>query len=99
MTEYSVTERLPDNGSRVLCFGHLTYCCTIDMDEEPDWHEVTFRLDVTYYELKKSVPQNPEESILESFEVLETWFIGEESLDGHILGVTKWKKIEPKETK
>jgi hypothetical protein len=39
---FSITEMLPDNGERVLCFGHLTFCCKEDMEEIPEWHEVTF---------------------------------------------------------
>jgi hypothetical protein len=94
MKEYSVTQILPDDRQRVLCFGYLTHCCVIDMDKEPDWHEVTFRFDISFYKLKHNVPEDPEESILETCGITENWYVGEESLDGHVLGVTKWKFLE-----
>lgn len=92
--EYSVTQRLPDDGQRVICFGHHTYCCSEDMDEEPAWHEVTFSFCVTAYKLKKEIPQDPEETILEYIKVVENWDCGPEFSDGHVIGVTKWKRIE-----
>lgn len=92
-SEISVTDRLPDNGRRVLCFGHMTYCCELDMVQNPEWHEVTFNFDISSYRLKKTVPDDPEESILQEYKMKENWKCGSESIDGHVLKVTKWKNI------
>lgn len=87
--EIEVTKWLPNNGERVLCFGHKTYCCKEDMDKEPAWHEVTFSLSITSYGLKPTVPDDPEESILRCYTVGECWSCD----DGYqVIGVTKWKK-------
>lgn len=91
--EYSVTEALPNNGEKVLCFGHHTYCCEEDMDEKPDWHEATFELKVHEYKLKNTVPLDPEESILEYYKASESWDCGPEFMDGRVIGVTKWKRL------
>ena len=94
--EYSVTQCLPDNNQKVLCFGHHTHCCKEDMDENPDWHEVTFELDFYFYKLKKEIPTDPDESIIESSRIIESWTCGPEFTDGKVIGVTKWKEL-PKE--
>lgn len=91
--EFCVTKCLPCDGETVLCFGHHTYCCKVDMDELPDWHEVTFRFVFSKYKLKKEIPSDPEESILEYYNCVEDWKCGPEVSDGRIIGVTKWKKI------
>jgi hypothetical protein len=93
MEEYNVTQWLPDHGKRVLCLGHHTHCCKEDMDEEADWHEVTFTFEISSYKLKKEVPQDPEESILEYYKMFEHWRCGEDFCDGFVIGVTKWKVI------
>lgn len=94
MKEYSVLHALPNNWQRVMCFGHKTYCCCQDMDKEPDWHEVIFRFVVCEYKLKEAIPEDPEETILQYIKVVEGWDCGPEFLDGQVIGVTKWKKIE-----
>ncbi len=94
MTEeeiYSVTQWLPKNEEMVLCFGHLTYCCIEDMEKDPAWHEVIFRLKVTSYKLKTEIPLDPEASILERYTVAESWDIDDEG--EQVIGVTKWKKV------
>lgn len=94
--ETLVTQRLPDSGTRVLAFGHKTYCCSEDMDEKPEWHECTFKMEVISYGLKPEVPADPEESILRCYEVYESWDIEEVDYGAreHLIGVTKWKKID-----
>lgn len=93
--EYSVTERLPNNGQRVLCFGNKTFCCEEDMEKEKDWHEVTFKFNISSYRLKKEIPESPEETILDCYEVYEGWIVQEEEYgaEEHVIGVTKWKKL------
>ncbi len=91
--EYLVTQRLPDNGQRVMCFGHKTYCCKEDMQEIPDWYEVVFCFTIGSYKIKNIVPVDPEESILQNYTCIESWELGPEFMDGHVIGVTKWKKI------
>ena len=39
MTEYLITQALPDNGKKVLCFGHHTHCCKEDMDKKSNISE------------------------------------------------------------
>lgn len=91
---YSVTECLPDDGTRCLCFGHETFCCQLDMEKEPQWHEVTFRFDFSEYKLKKTVPEDPEESILEYYHARESWNLGEpDEMPSRVIGVTKWKNL------
>lgn len=94
MTEFSVTQWLPKNGSKVMCFGHKTCCCKEDMDENPDWHEVKFDLSVFSYKLKNEIPSDPEESILDSYEVCEFWKVETNDQPEHVIGVTKWKYLE-----
>lgn len=89
--EYCVTQWLPNDGEKVLCFGHKTFCCTEDMDQEPAWHEVTFKLIVSWYKLKKEIPNDPEESIILEHSIFEQWKIEHEGT--HIIGVTKWKRL------
>lgn len=93
--EYSVLMILPDNGKRVLAFGHKTYCCSEDMDEEADWHECTFKMNVCSYGLKSEIPADPEDSVLRCYEVHESWEIEEVEYGAreHVIGVTKWKKL------
>lgn len=88
--EYSILERLPDNGQRCLCYGHSTYCCSEDMEELPAWHDVTFRINFSSYSLKQELPEDPEESIFHTYKVRESWD-GEEGM--HVIGVTKWKYL------
>ncbi len=91
---YSVLERLPDNGQKCLCFGHKTYCCKEDMEDEPAWHEANFSLEVTSYRLKKEMPEDVEDTVLDEYTVGESWDCGPEFLDGQVIGVTKWKRME-----
>ena len=88
--EYSVLERLPSNGEKVLCFGHKTYCCIEDMEEKPDWHEVTFELCVSMYKLKKDLPADLEDSVIEKADLKDLWHCDEQE---HVIGVTKWKRF------
>lgn len=95
---YNITESLPDNGEKCFCFGHKTFCCVDDMDQEPDWHEVVFSFCINSYTLKKQIPEDPEDSILESYTISEDWeILGQEDVSyggrEHVIGVTKWKKI------
>ncbi len=95
--ERSVLHGLPDGGQRCLAFGHKTYCCSEDMEEEPAWHEVIFGFTIGSYSLKKEIPSDPEESILKSFDVVEKWnlYTDEKYEYGereHLLGVTKWNR-------
>ncbi len=91
---YMVLQRLPNNGQKVLCFGHRTTCCVEDMDEEPDWHEVKFSFRVLSYKLKDKMPQDLEGTVIENINVVERWNCGDgEPGDDHIIGVTKWKKL------
>lgn len=92
--EYSITKILPQNGQKVLCFGHKTCCCVEDMEEIADWHEVVFKMSVGEYGLKKIIPEDPEETILESYEVCEIWKVETDEQPEHIIGVTKWKEIK-----
>jgi hypothetical protein len=96
MSEYSVLTCLPDDGIKCLCFGHKTYCCKDDMEQEPGWHEVTFKFEVSEYKIKKEIPLDPEETILEYCKIVETWEIGPGFQDGQVFGVTKWKPLPPK---
>lgn len=91
--EYSITKSLPCHGQRVLCFGHKTHCCEEDMDSDPDWHKVIFKFEVSSYKLKNEISKDWNESIFEDYEVIDTWECGEDCYDGHIIGVTKWKKL------
>ena len=95
MKEYSVLQRLPDDGQVVMCFGHKIYCCKEDMDEDAQWHEVKFTMHVWDRKLKKIMPIDPEASVLESYTVKEHWEMVDEANEHpfHILGVTKWKGI------
>lgn len=92
---YKSIQILPDNGSKVLCFGHKTYCCKEDMDENPDWHKATFNFKITSYKLKPEFPEDIEESVLEYAEVSESWDIEEVDYGAneHVIGVTKWQYL------
>lgn len=94
---YEVNHSLPDNGQRVMCFGHKTYCCVEDMDENSDWHEVTFRFNISSYKLKRDIPNDPEESILEKYSLRETWDAECGEGPEHVIGVTKWKRLKENE--
>jgi hypothetical protein len=91
---YHINERLPDPGQKVLCFGYKTICCELDMEPEAEWHEVTFRFVVNSYKLKKEIPKDLDESILEFCTVSEDWDLGEYADGSHLIGVTKWKRLE-----
>lgn len=91
--EYSVLNGLPNQDQIVMCYGHKTYCCSIDMDKEADWHKVKFHLHLSAYRLKNSIPEDPEESILAYYEVVENWECADEDDRSHVIGVTKWKKL------
>ncbi len=96
MTEYSVLDRLPYPGKKVLCFGHATFCCEEDMDEA-DWHEVIFLLIPISWNLKKEIPKDLEESIYDWLIVSETWQLPGDHEPGdnnRVIGVTKWKYPE-----
>ena len=88
--EYSTLQSLPNNGEKCLCFGHKTICCKLDMDLEPDWHEVTFKFVLSSYKLKDKFPEDIEDSILEFCHFVEMWRVDNEY---QVIGVTKWKQI------
>lgn len=95
--EYIVTQILPDNREKVMCFGHETFCCKEDMEKEAAWHEVTFEMVISSYGLKKEIPLCPEESILRCYTVTENWNIDydeqdQDQMGRSVIGVTKWKK-------
>lgn len=98
-TEYLVTEILPEEGQIVKCFGHKTLCCDLDMDKEPAWHVARFRFNVCYL-LKKQVPDDPRESIIEKCDVDATWKCLDDPEDvigmpsAEVLKVYKWKKTK-----
>lgn len=94
----STLKRLPDHEQKCLCFGHKTFCCKEDMDDEPNWHEVTFKFHIASYKLKHEFPEDLEASILEKCSIYELWEIGEDPHEGHVIGVTKWKYL-PKSSK
>lgn len=96
--EHSVLQRLPDDRQRVMCFGHKTFCCKEDMEDEPAWHEVIFRFVLSSYSLKKEMPQDIEESVLQEISIVETWDLDEGDFDGHVIGVTKWKRLKKEES-
>lgn len=87
--EHSVLKRLPYNGERVMCYGHKTYCCQEDMEDEADWYEVIFELIMCSYKFKEEMPEDPEESVLARYKVSEFWGMDSEPM--HVIGVTKWK--------
>ena len=87
--EYSVLQRLPPNGERVMCYGHETYCCNLDMEEEKDWHEAVFELHISACKFKEAMPEDPEESVIDTCEAYELWQMDHEPM--HVIGVTKWK--------
>lgn len=91
----SVLDCLPANGQRCFCFGYKTFCCKEDMDDSPEWHEVIFTFEISSYRLKKEIPIDIEESIIEEIKVIEFWEIYPISEDDndHVIGVTKWKLL------
>lgn len=92
MKEYLTTQCLPDDGQVVQCWGHKTYCCVEDMEETPDWHKVKFKFHVSY-RCKREMPSDIEDSVLEYYEVHESWSVFQEEPDQpeHVIGVTKWR--------
>jgi hypothetical protein len=88
---YKVTQTLPMNPQKCMAYGYATYCCAEDMDEKPDWHEVTFKIVIRSYKLKNYIPEDIEESILESYRISESWCVDSNGM--HLIGVTKWKKF------
>ena len=93
--EYCVTHVLPPDGERVMAFGHKTFCCQEDMEEVPQWHDVTFMFVFSEMKIKKEIPKNPEESILEFCNFIECWQVNDDE-ETHLVGVTKWKYFIPK---
>lgn len=93
-TIYKVTDILPKNRQKVKCLGHLTYCCKKCMQKEMKLHTVIFNLDLGDVLLKKQVPEDPEESILESYKVTESWQICDDSLGAQVIGVTEWMELD-----
>lgn len=93
--EYLVTQCLPNDGQKVLCYGHKTYCCVQDMEDECAWHEVVFKFTISTYRLKKEVPVDPEETILEEITFVECWDLFPTNQGyGHVIGVSKWKQLD-----
>lgn len=88
----SVNKILPNNGEQCFCYGYKTYCCKEDMDTEPDWHEVIFKFVICEYKLKNEIPKDPEESILENIIVTEYWELVSNVEQGHVIGVSLWKR-------
>lgn len=89
--EYSVLQGLPDHGRKCLAFGHKTFCCECDMEKE-EWHEVIFKFVLSEYKLKKEMPEDIEESIMEFCNFRERWeVLDSEEPKMHLIGVTKWK--------
>jgi hypothetical protein len=93
--EFSVLERLPNDGENCLAYGYKTFCCQEDMEKNPEWHNVTFQFVFSEYKLKKHIPKNLDESILEFCNYRENWKPNDDDEDfpSHLIGVTKWKKI------
>ncbi len=95
MIEYSVTQCLPNDGQRCLAFGYKTFCCSEDKEDDSDWHDVTFEFVLSSYKLKKEIPKDLEESILEFCHYVENWHVNDdEEPSNHLIGVTKWKSIK-----
>lgn len=92
--EHSIVTCIPDDGQKVLCFGHKTCCCVEDMEEIPQWHEVIFKMNICEYKLKKEIPIDPEETILDCYSVREIWKVETDGQPEYIIGVTRWKKID-----
>ena len=92
--EHSVLKCLPNDGQKCFAFGYKTFCCKEDMDEIPMWHEVTFQFVFSTYKIKKELPEDIEDSILEFCNYLEKWYVNDnEEPRNHLIGVTKWKSI------
>lgn len=89
--EHSVLKWLPYNDQIVMCYGHKTYCCSEDMDEQAEWHKVKFHFSLQDYKIKDSIPEDPEESLLEYSTTVENWDLVD--ADEHVIGVTKWKQL------
>lgn len=90
---YNVTQSLPDNYKRVMAFGYRTFCCECDKEDERSWHEVIFSFQVSSYKIKKEIPADLMESILEKCECDEHWDFDDEEPFDHLIGVTKWKNV------
>lgn len=41
----------PNENERVLCFGNKTYCCEEDMEDEPKWHLVKFKVSISSFKI------------------------------------------------
>jgi hypothetical protein len=95
MKIYYACQMLPDSDSKVLCYGHKTYCCECDMEKEKKWHFATFEMHISSYKLKAGVPPI-DESQIEYAEVRELWHTGN---DEHVIGVTKWRYLPKPMTK
>jgi hypothetical protein len=90
--EYSVTEKLPRDMCRVRCFGYKQpFLRDRRIYKEPHWYEVYFSFTVKDCKLKKELPKDPRESILESCRVEESWLAVHG--DYCVIGVSKWKAI------
>lgn len=94
MKEYSVLQCLPDSGEKCLAYGHKTFCCKEDMEENPNWHEVIFEFILDRYKLKKEMPKDIEDSVLEYCHFTEFWKVNDGAeTENHLIGVTKWRKL------
>jgi len=94
MEEYSVLQWLPSHGQRCLAYGYKTFCCKEDMKDNPEWHDVTFEFVLSKYKLKKELPQDIEDSVMEYCHFTENWIVNDnEEPSNHLIGVTKWKEI------
>lgn len=91
--ECSVNKGLPNDGERVLAYGYRTYCCQFDKEDDREWHEVIFCFRVSSYKIKKDIPEDLEETILEMCECYEHWNFDDKKPFDHLIGVTKWKKL------
>lgn len=92
MQEYSTLLRFPPDGKKVMAYGHKTYCCVEDMDEEREWHYVTFELSISEWKHKKSFPDDLEESLIQYPVVRELWKVNDDDdQPAHLIGVTKWR--------
>jgi hypothetical protein len=93
MTEYDITRFLPQDGAKVQCYGHATYCCEEDMEADPAWHDVIFNIVISSYTLKKELPKTSEDSIIENAKLQVVWNLIDEKDEfyTHVIKVTKWR--------
>lgn len=85
--EYCVLNRLPNDGQKCWAFGHKTFCCKEDMEEEPAWHEVTFKFVLSEYKIKENFPNDIEESVLQFCNFVERWIVDGDEPHEHVIGV------------